>query len=252
MDERQIFWDSRAGMGFSAGTNDIILKQMEMKAISSRIRDGMSILDFGCGNGITAVELAKQFNVSIIGIDFSNDMIDEAEKYAKAETVSGRTRFLVGDNNTISFVPEKFDCIYTERAIINLKSWSEQTKAIRELGEHLKPSGVYLMCECSQDGFQSINELRDILDLEPINMPWHNRYLRDSEIESLSIAGLSLESIDPFTSSYYFLSRVINAALAKMENRIPQYDAPINTLALKLPSIGTTAQVKIWVWRKEN
>jgi hypothetical protein len=30
----------------------------------------------------------------------------------------------------------------------------------------------------------------------------------------------------------------------------PEYDSPINQLALKLPPFGDIGQTKIWVWRK--
>ena len=69
------FWNDRAQLGFKAGTNDEIMKKMEMKAISSYIKDDIMVLDFGCGNGITMVFLVKMFNIKITGIDFSSYMI---------------------------------------------------------------------------------------------------------------------------------------------------------------------------------
>ena len=69
------FWNSRAVLGKHAGTRDLIAKKLEMDAIISFVRDGMKILDVGCGNGLTAIEITRQFNVVIQGIDFADDMI---------------------------------------------------------------------------------------------------------------------------------------------------------------------------------
>jgi hypothetical protein len=106
------------------------------------------------------------------------------------------------------------------------------------------------MCENSADGLECINKLRSDAGLENITAPWHNRYMHDSEIESLSIPGVALENINYFSSTYYFLSRVVNAWLAAREGVSPSYDAPVNKLALSLPPIGKMGQGRIWVWRK--
>ena len=50
------FWNGRAELGQLAGTRDVIAKQIEVDAISTYVRDGMRILEVGCGNGITAIE----------------------------------------------------------------------------------------------------------------------------------------------------------------------------------------------------
>jgi cyclopropane fatty-acyl-phospholipid synthase-like methyltransferase len=49
------FWNSRAGLGQWAGSRDVIAKQLEVEAIATYVRDGMRVLEVGCGNGITAI-----------------------------------------------------------------------------------------------------------------------------------------------------------------------------------------------------
>ena len=65
------FWESRSNLGFKSCTNDIIVKKLEIKELKKHILDGKEILDIGCGNGITSVEICKDFDVNIDAFDFS-------------------------------------------------------------------------------------------------------------------------------------------------------------------------------------
>ena len=245
------FWNDRSKLGVAAGSNDLIAKQIEIKAISSYVRAGMCILDFGCGNGITAIEIAKNLDVDILGIDYAQDMITAAQTLTQTATLKGRVRFMVGDDQGLSRIRDRFDLVYSERTLINLRDWESQRRAIASLTSLLHPGGIYVMCENSHDGLDSINDLRERLGLKRIVPPWHNRYFCADEIDSLDIPGVSLVEINHYSSTYYLLSRVLNAALAAQDGREPAYDAPINQLALNLPSLGQWGQGKIWVWRRD-
>ena len=52
------------------------------------------------------------------------------------------------------------------------------------------------------------------------------------------------------SSTYYFLSRVVNAWLAAKEGKEPDYNSPVNELALHLPAIGDMGQGRTWVWKR--
>lgn len=251
--DKLTFWNERANLGFKAGTNDEIMKLMEMQTISTYISDGLSVLDFGCGNGITVNYLLDNFNINIVGIDFSTNMICEAQKYTNELHPESNVPFIVGDETILKKFDKKFDIIYTERTLINLDSWEKQKEVIIDLCNLLTDNGRYIMCESSLDGLQKINFLREKLNLEPITPPWHNRYFLDKNIAELqNFAHIQLVEVNNFSSTYYFLSRVLNAALAAQANQMPSYDSPLNKLALSLPSIGDMGQGKIWVWKKKS
>lgn len=244
------FWNNRAALGATAGSNDLIAKQLEVRAISSHVQDGMRVLDAGCGNGVTAIEIAKTHDVEVLGLDYAQEMVEAARAAAQAESLKGRVHFREGDISDLPGDLGSFDFIYTERLLINLPDWVTQQAAIARLAELLRAGARYVMCENSQTGLDAINELRRRVGLSDITPPWHNRYLDDREVEELELDALRLEEVQPFSATHYLLSRVINAALAKQEGVEPAYDSPVNQLALRLPAIGDTAQVKIWVWRK--
>jgi ubiquinone/menaquinone biosynthesis C-methylase UbiE len=248
----QSFWNSRAALGVNAGSNDVVAKQIEIEAIASYVKDGMRVLDFGCGSGVTALELACRYEVDLLGMDYAEEMVSKALELGSSIQTKGRAHFQVGDVGSLSSLAERFDLVYSERALINLKNWEEQRNAIAALTDLLLPGGIYVMCENSIDGLEAINELRRYAGLDSISPPWHNRYMMDAEIETLSLPGVSLVEINYFSSTYYFISRVINAWLSAKEGVLPSYDAPVNKLALSLPPIGKIGQGRIWVWRKNS
>ena len=244
------FWNQRAGLGEWAGTNDVIAKRLEMETLAEFVADGLRIVDVGCGNGITAMELARRFAVEITGIDFSPEMIAAAKSLAAGQSFRGRVDFSVGKVPGIVDLPQGCDIVYTERTLINLPSWADQERAISEIGLLLKPGGMFLMCENSQDGLEQLNDLRRRVGLAPIQPPWHNRYLIDREIESGNFGVLRLDRIVYYSSTYYLLSRVVNAYLAAQAGTEPDYASPVNLLALQLPAIGNLGQGRLWIWRR--
>lgn len=243
------FWNSRAGLGQWAGTRDVNLKQLEMQAIASYVRDGMRVLDVGCGNGIMAIELARRYAARVTGIDFAEEMVAAARTLADGVDLKGTLEFRVGDVRTLAET-ERFNLVYTERTLINLPDWPAQRDAIAGIGRLLAAGGAYVMCEHSQDGLNGMNEFRARVGLPEMKPPWHNRYLRDAEIEGAAFPGMKLETVSHFSATYYFVSRVVNAWLAAQEGKEPDYDAPVNQLGLKLPPLGNFGQGRIWVWRK--
>ena len=247
-DQVRDFWNSRANLGVAAGTQDVTLKNLEVEAISAFVHDGMRILDIGCGNGITATHLAEQYNVDVIGIDFAEEMVEAARTLSADRSLKGSVKFQQGDVQALSGLSDKFDIVYTERTLINLPDWESQQQAISRISSFLADEARYLMCEHSQDGLDRINSLRKQIGLAEIVPPWHNRYFREAELAQAKIQGVRLVDVIDFSSTYYFLSRVVNAWLAAQEGKEPDYGAPINKLSLELPPIGNLGQGKIWVW----
>ena len=67
----------------------------------------------------------------------------------------------------------------------------------------------------------------------------------------MELPGIQLEEVKYYSSTYYFLSRIVNAALAAQEGKQPDYESPVNLLALNLPPIGDLGQGRLWLWRRE-
>ena len=249
----KMHWDRQAGKGELSGTQDRIAKQLEIQTISNFVKDGMRVLDVGCGDGETLIQLSRQFAITGTGIDFSQEMIEIANnKASKCEFVCEDIKNLDIYSGLPHFL---YDLIYTERTLINLPTWEEQRQAIIDIGTLLKPGGVYLMCECFTEGIEDVNLLRQSVGLEPIIPPWHNHYLRSAQVHhDITATGkLVLENRIDYSANYYFLSRVVNAYVAAQSAVAIDYDSPINRLALHLPNkiVNIQGQGQLWVWRKQ-
>lgn len=67
-----------------------------------------SVLDIGCGPGHYGIALARNGAARVVGIDFSEKMIDLARQNAEAAGVSNKCKFIAGDFVDYS-ADEKFD-----------------------------------------------------------------------------------------------------------------------------------------------
>ena len=257
-------WDRQAALGEKAGTQDLIAKELEQRAILAQIdsRDlgayrptptptryrVSRILEVGCGRGDTARRVWELVPVAkVVAVDASAAMIEAAHRLAL--DCSGGLSFGVCD--AIDPPPGPFDLIYTQRCLINLPTWELQKQAIDAIADRLVSGGRFLMCEASQNGLDAINERRVSLSLSAIERPWHNRYIRQHEIST--ITSLRLREVQNFSATYYYNSRIANAYQAQAKGEQPDYDAPINRMALEQPADDVHpkyAQSRLWVWEK--
>lgn len=78
--DRLVFWNERSRQGLAAGSGDTNLKALETKAIHAAIGHAKTILDAGCGNAHTLVELSNLHPESkFFGFDYSAGMISAAK-----------------------------------------------------------------------------------------------------------------------------------------------------------------------------
>ncbi len=233
-------WDQRAELGEKAGTQDLIAKTLEQRELLQMIPkdfDGRT-LEIGCGIGETAALVnAVVPRGSLVAIDSAPRMV------LKALKANPDIDFRTGD---LFDIRGNYDLIYTQRCLINI---ADQERAFQVIADHLNPGGKYLSIECSQDGLDAINRARAKVGLPEIKPPFaHHRYLLDSELEKVDC--LRMLGWSEFSSTYYFLSRVVNAKLAADRGEDPDYDDPINRVALDLPSFGPWSQTRLWIWEK--
>lgn len=105
---------------------------------------GRRILDVGCGNGSTVLEIAKQVGPEgkAAGIDFSPEGIAEAKKKASELGLEKVTEFRVADAEKLPFEDNHFDVVISE-CVVCLTP--DKQKALNEKTRVLKPGGKIVM-----------------------------------------------------------------------------------------------------------
>lgn len=247
------FWDKQAkeyqqqGMATSPDMTD---RELEIENIAKYIKNNTKVLDIGCGNGYSTIKFAKKKDIEIMGIDYSDEMIEQANIALDKldNNLKKIINFQVGDILRMD-LGEKFDTVITCRCLINLVNFNEQKRAIKNILRVLKKDGLYIMCENTLDGLNKINSMRKLVGLNKISMRWHNQYFNEKLLLNFLKKYFQILAIDNFDSLYYIASRVFNAKLTP-EGREPDYLAEINKIAAKLPSVGDYGPTKIFLLKK--
>jgi ubiquinone/menaquinone biosynthesis C-methylase UbiE len=106
--------------------------------------EGKRILDVGCGNGTTVLEMAKQVGPDgkAIGVDFSPEGIAKAKKKAIELRLDKVTEFRVADAETLPFEDDYFDAIVSECVVCLTPN---KQKVLNEKARVLKPGGKIVM-----------------------------------------------------------------------------------------------------------
>jgi len=115
-------------------------------------KDGV-ILDLACGIGRISVPLAKN-GYNVVGIDISPSYIQQAIGYAKAENVSDKTNFIVGDMRKVASELSEYSCF---DAIVNMWTsmgyWDEETdlNILKQSLTLTKSGGLFVMHAANRD-----------------------------------------------------------------------------------------------------
>jgi SAM-dependent methyltransferase len=245
------FWDERAGLGVLAGTNDFVLTGIEQRFLLDTVPSRTRVLDIGCGNGSSLIQLVKNRGCTGVGLDFSEKMIETALASVEKEGLQDRIELHRRVVPPVANEWGLFQVAYSQRCLINLDSVEAQKIAVLSVADTLEPGGIYIMMECFNEGSEETNLLRRRLDLDAMSAPWHNRFFNLHEVKSWSSARFFVERVIHISSTYHFLSRVVYAKLAQQSGEELRYDSEINLLAAQLPQeIGEFGPVKACVWRK--
>jgi ubiquinone/menaquinone biosynthesis C-methylase UbiE len=100
--------------------------------------EGHSVLDVGCGVGVTPCYLAKTYRCKVVGIDLRPRMIDRCHERARKLRVEEMTAFRVADAQDLPFDDDLFDAVITESVAAMV---DDKAQLVRELMRVAKPGG---------------------------------------------------------------------------------------------------------------
>ncbi len=108
------------------------IMKKEVEYVYNELRKYGKILNVGCGIGSFEQNLP---NLSIIGLDISEEMLEEARKR------SDKT-FVQGDAEELRFNDSTFDAVFT---VTTIEFLDDYRKAIKEIARVTKPKGKLLV-----------------------------------------------------------------------------------------------------------
>ena len=107
------------------------------------------VLDLATGSGDVAFALRTVLprDAEIIGLDFCQPMLDQAERKAKERGAPPNLHFSQGDCLALPFDDESFDAVTIAFGLRNLE---DRSRGLREMLRVLRPGGRLLVLEFSQ------------------------------------------------------------------------------------------------------
>ncbi|MFQ6107121.1 MAG: class I SAM-dependent methyltransferase [Thermoplasmata archaeon] len=96
------------------------------------------VLDIGVGKGVTPCHLAEKYGCSVVGIDLSERMLEEARGRADRMGLSDRVSLGRGDAHNLPFADGTFDVVIIECVTTIL----DKRKAFSEIHRVLRPGGT--------------------------------------------------------------------------------------------------------------
>ena len=227
------FWNKRSTKKKLKCTNDHLLEKFETKFITPLIKKNAKVLDLGCGDGSLLKHLKIYKNIKGVGVDFSEQLIKISKKNRKG------IKFFCHDMSKINKLKQingKYDYIITKRSIQNLVSWKDQKKFINILNNFINKKTRIFLIESSKAGLKNINKFRKKANLNEIKEPWHNLYLDDLKIKNTKFNKIKLLKIHEMFSTYYFVSRVLNAHECKKKKENSKLQRPLKYFGLATTS----------------
>jgi SAM-dependent methyltransferase len=229
--------------------------EMEIRALVQRLADGDRVLDIGCANGYSTIQLASQRAIEIRGLDYLPEMIECARASLKSlsSPIPGKVDFGVGSIMAIPDPSSTYDKVISIRVVTNLGEWSNQRIALCECARVLKPGGVLLLSEPTVQGWRKLNGLRREWNLPDIPMPAFNTYLDEQKVIEFMTGELMLVELVNFASTYFVGTRVLKPLLAQVlggEIDPANPNAEWNRWFSTLPACGDYGTQKLFVLRK--
>lgn len=210
-------------------SRDPYLAGLERENIISLLNSNFNTLEIGCGDATHTIEYSKHLN-HIDGLDVSNSLIKRAKK--KAENILNITleSGSVLDVNEI-YRSKVFDCIISQRCLINLPDWESQKDAIIKLQGLLVKGGLFLVTEGFDGELKNLNHLRVKNNLEPIKVVDYNKNFERKSFEIFIRKYFEILEVRNY-GAYLFFSRLYHPLIVYPEK--PKHDSAINRIAKEL------------------
>ena len=220
-------------------SRDPFLGLSEEKKIIQNLKNNWVVLEIGCGDASHTVRYAKHVKI-VYALDIAESLIYIAKK--KAHHIKN-IHFSIGSALNIKnlYQNKKFDCIISQRCLINLPSWQYQREVIKQSYKLLKKGGIFLITEGFQEELDNLNNVRKEVRLKIIKTVKYNKNLNQKKFESFIQPYFKILKVEDY-GFYLFFSRIFHPLLVWPNQ--PKHDSQINEILFKLSQIINTPGFK--------
>jgi ubiquinone/menaquinone biosynthesis C-methylase UbiE len=115
------------------------LKATQKLEDTLQINSKTKILDIACGKGSTAFYFAEKYGCSVVGIDISEKLIQEANDTCRKKKLNNQVKFLVGNAMNLPFDDNQFDVAISQGILVfvddKIKTINEASRVIKDGGK---------------------------------------------------------------------------------------------------------------------
>jgi SAM-dependent methyltransferase len=112
------------------------------------VRAGATVVDVASGRGTSALQLARESEAEVIGVELSPTNVAEASNAAREAGLGERVRFLQGDAEALPLADESMDGALCECALC---TFPDKDAAARELTRVLRPGARLALSDVTAD-----------------------------------------------------------------------------------------------------
>lgn len=215
-------------------SRDPYLGQLERANFLSSLSPELTCLELGCGDGYHTVHYAKEVK-KLSGVDVAASLIDLADQRIHESHIENVDLSVVSVLDIAQqFEAQSFDCILSQRCLINLPDWEYQKNAISQAHQLLKTGGLFLLSEGFQENLDNLNAVRKLVSLPEIKVVDYNRNFLMEDFEEYILQYFDIVEKRGY-GSYLFFSRIYHPLVVFPEN--PKHDSKLNEIAMKLSSL---------------
>ena len=142
------FWNEESSTDYYQMGNKELKFTVLYPEILDRIKDKpcQKILDFGCGAGILANQIAKTTEAAVLGVDISEQGIEQAKQIYQTQT-NLHFKQITSSNYQALKDMGPFDVVIISLVISNLPNEENATSLFNQLFEYMSPNGYLIFAE---------------------------------------------------------------------------------------------------------
>lgn len=132
---------------------------------NEKIYENSSILDIGCGTGLTAAYLFEKYQCNVVACDLHSLMIKKAT--ARFQENKMPVKVIMGNAESLPFEDQTFDYILSE----SVTTFTNINKSLNEYHRVLKPNGKLVaieMCRASKVSDTELNKFKDFYQVNEV------------------------------------------------------------------------------------